>query len=235
MSGRMEIKTRPPLTPEEVEALRKKRESVDNATKQESNRRFMGNLRNGVRPTNQKDRFHLPVLHINDPTQWPSQPLENRMRFTDEVAFHTCLGNCCGVEGLKAGCCQMDPDDMEHVLGPVDEAWIKDVVRWLNLKGIAATRSDVVIDFEEGKVIGEKFFNGERKAVFFSPESYPILRFQIHGPRFACKFLNPNSGKCSIYEKRPNMCRGYLCQYIKANFLVKIDPKNHPHRYVKIR
>lgn len=235
MSGRMEIKSRPPLTPEEVESLLKQRENFDNSTKRQSNKQFLGNLHNKTRTPQNGDKFHLPVLHINDPTQWPSQPLENRMRFTDEIATGTCLGNCCGVEGLKAGCCLMDPDDMEHVLGPVDEKWIKDIVRWLNLKGIAATRSDVVIDFEEGKIIGEKFFNGERKAVFMSQESYPILRFQVHGPRFACKFLNPNSGKCSIYEKRPNMCRGYLCQYVKANFLVKADPINHPHRYVKIR
>jgi len=235
MSGRLEIKTRPPLTPEEVEELRKKRESYDNSLKQESNRKFLGNLRTKKGPRDPKDRFHLPVLHVNDPTQWPSQPLENRMRFTDEVAKNTCLGNCCGIEGLNAGCCLIDPDDMEHVLGPVDEEWIKKIVRWLNVKGIAATRSDVVIDFEEGKVIGEKFFNGERKNVFFSKETYPILRFQIDGPRFACKFLTPITGKCSIYNMRPNMCRGYLCQYVKANFLVKTDPVNHPHTYVKIR
>lgn len=235
MPENMKIKARPPLTPEEVDALQKRRENLDNAEKQEQNRKFLGNLRRNPGSANRKDRFHLPVLHINDPTQWPSQPLENRMRFTDEVAFHTCLGNCCGVEGLKAGCCQMDPDDMEHVLGPVDEQWIKDVVRWLNLKGISASRSDVVIDFEEGKLIGEKFFNGERKAVFSSRETYPILRFQVQGPRFACKFLTPNSGKCSIYEMRPGMCRGYLCQYIKANFLVRTDSKNHPNTYTKIR
>lgn len=231
----MEIKVRPPLSFADLEALRKKREVVDNTEKQAENKKFLGNLRKGKKPTAVKDRFHLPVLHINDPTQWPSQPMENRMKWTDEVAYNTCLGNCCGVEGLKAGCCQMDPDDMEHVLGPVDEKWIKEVLVWLNRKGIHSTRSDVVIDFEEGQIIGEKFFNGERKAVFLSKESYPILRFQIQGPRFACKFLTPNSGKCSIYEMRPGMCRGYLCQYIKANFLVRLDTQNHPNTYTKIR
>lgn len=231
----MEIKVRPPLTLEQLEEIQKKREKVDNAEKQEANKKFLGNLRKGKKPTAVRDRFHLPVLHINDPTQWPSQPLENRLRWTDEVALNTCLGNCCGVEGLKAGCCQMDPDDMEHVLGPVDEKWIKEILVWLNRKGIPSTRSDVVIDFEEGKILGEKFFNGERRAVFQQKESYPILRFQVQGPRFACKFLTPNSGKCSIYEVRPGMCRGYLCQYIKANFLVRADEKNHPHTYTKIR
>jgi Fe-S-cluster containining protein len=231
----MEIKVRPPLTPDEVEKLKRDRETQENATKQAANKQFLGNLRKNKGPGVQRDRFHLPVLHINDPTQWPSQPLENRIRFTDEVAYNTCLGNCCGVEGLKAGCCQMDPDDMEHVLGPLDEDWIKEIVAWLRVKGIAASRADVVIDFEEGRVIGEKFFNGERKAVFMSEDSYPILRFQVQGPRFACKFLNPVSGKCNIYEKRPDMCRGYLCQYIKANFLIRTDSKNHPNTYKKFR
>jgi len=231
---KMEIKVRPSLTVEELEQLQKDKQAHQNAEKQASNRKFMGNLRRTVSSTG-KDRFHLPVLHINDPTQWESQPLENRLRFTDEVAYKTCLGNCCGVEGLKAGCCQMDPDDMEHVLGPLDEGWIKATVEWLRKKGITATRSDVVIDFEEGKVIGERFFNGDRKAVFLSEESYPILRFQVIGPRFACKFLNPDNGKCTIYEQRPKMCRGYLCQYVKANFLVRTDPVNHPHTYTKFR
>lgn len=231
----MEIKPRPPLSPEELEILRTKRQEQENNLKKAANKQFLGNLRKENKVKSTSDRFHLPVLHINDPTQWPSQPLENRLRFTDEVAYGTCLGNCCGVEGLKAGCCQMDPDDMEHVLGPLDEKWIKDIVAWLNKRGITANRSDVVIDFEEGRIIGEKFFNGERKAVFLSKESYPILRFQIQGPRFACKFLTPNTGKCSIYEMRPQMCRGYLCEYIRSNFLVRTDPRNHPNTYVKIR
>jgi Fe-S-cluster containining protein len=233
----MEIKVRPALTVEELEKLKKEREVVDNAAKKkEMSRIVRGNLQAKVDAAKAKtDRFHLPVLHINDPTQWPSQPNENRPRFTDEVAYNTCLGNCCGVEGLKAGCCQMDPDDMEHVLGPLDEEWIEDIVKWLRRKGIAASRADVVIDWEEGKIIGEKFFNGERKAVFLAKESYPILRFQVFGPRFACKFLNPTNGKCTIYEKRPKMCRGYLCQYVKANFLIRTDPVNHPHTYTKFR
>lgn len=232
----MEIKPKKSLTFEEIKEIERKKQEFENSLKQEANRKFLGNLRSKNQPTqNKENRFHLPVLHINDPTQWPSQPLENRLRFTDEVAYKTCLGNCCGVEGLKSACCQMDPEDMEHVLGPVDEDWIKDIVRWLNLKGISATRSDIVIDYEEGKIIGEKFFNGERKAVFQAKETYPILRFQVQGPRYACKFLNPNTGKCNIYEKRPNMCRGYYCQYINANFLVRTNKKDHPNTYVKIR
>ena len=75
-------------------------------------------------------KFYLPVLRINDPTQWESKPLSERTHFTDEEAKKTCVGNCCGVEGLKAGCCQLGPDDLEHVLGPLDEDWISKTIKW---------------------------------------------------------------------------------------------------------
>lgn len=177
-----------------------------------------------------KAKFYLPVLYINDPTQWESKPLSKRKHFTDEVAKETCLGNCCNVKDLKAGCCQLDPDDIEHVLGPVDEDWIKRTIKWFKGKGINVTRHDIVIDYEEGKLIGRKFFNDHQ--VFKSPDSYPILRIQANGQRFACKFLNVHNGMCTIYEHRPNMCRDYLCAYVKANFLVRTH--NHPNTYKKI-
>lgn len=180
------------------------------------------------------NRFYLPVLNINDVTQHDSQPLENRLHFTDKVAYNTCIGNCCGVPGLKAGCCYLDPDDIEHVLGPLDEEWISGFVKHLRKQGLGASRHDVVVDFEEGKLIGDKWFSGTPKnAVFQSPDSYPILRMQLVGPRFACKFLNFETGKCTIYAHRPDMCRDYLCQYVKANFLVRT--KQHPNTYSKIR
>lgn len=232
----MEIKVGTALTVEELEKVRKDKEAFDSQEKKKEIKKFLvGNLQRKQPEKGASSRFHLPVLNLNDASQWPSQPVENRTRFTDEVAEKVCLGNCCGVEGLKAGCCQMDPEDLEHVLGPLDEKWIDDTIRWLRIKGVNATRADVVIDFEEGKIIGERFFTGERRSVFMSEETYPILRFQINGPRFACKFLNSVSGKCNIYERRPGMCRGYLCEYVKANFLVRIDPVNHPHTYIKFR
>jgi Fe-S-cluster containining protein len=157
--------------------------------------------------------------------------MENRIHFTDPVAYNTCIGNCCGVKDLKAACCYLDPDDIEHVLGPLDEEWISGFVKHLRKQGLSAGRHDVVIDFEEGKLIGEKFFRGH--PVFQSPDSYPILRIQAVGPRFACKFLNFETGKCTIYNNRPNMCRDYLCQYIRANFLVRTKAK--PNTYQKLR
>lgn len=171
------------------------------------------------------NRFYLPVLKINHPEYWESKPKSERKHLTDELAKETCLSNCCGVPGLKAGCCQLDPDDLEHILGPVDEEWIKRTVKWLTTKtGHKHTRHDLVIDFEEGKLIGEKFFNGHQ--VFMTKESYPMLRIQINGIRFSCKFLNVENGMCNIYLQRPDMCRNYACQFMKSNFLFR--DKNHP-------
>lgn len=178
-------------------------------------------------------RWYLPRLNINDPLMWPSLPLEQRRHFTDEIAMETCLGNCCGVPGLKAGCCRLDPDDLEHVLGKVDEEWITETVKWFRKKGIMIGRADLVIDFEEGLKVGPKFFNDH--PVFKLKTSYPFLRFKIDGLRFSCVFLNNNSGKCTIYQNRPSMCRNYLCAFVTGNFLVKSKDPNHPNTWEKRR
>jgi Fe-S-cluster containining protein len=170
------------------------------------------------------NRYYLPVLHINDPSIWESKPVSERLHFTSEVATETCLKNCCGQLGLKSACCIMDPDDMEHVLGPVSEADIKKIVNHFKKKGFNFTRSDVVIDFEEGKLLGQTFFNDH--PVFKREDSYPIMRIQTFGPRFACKFLNVHNGKCNVYSFRPEMCSNYLCSYVKSNFLVKTKKGN---------
>jgi Fe-S-cluster containining protein len=188
-------------------------------------------------PNNEKDyrdKYYLPVLNINHAPEWESKPVDQRKHFTDEVAMNTCLGNCCGVPGLKGGCCHLDPVDMEHVLGPLDEEWIKDIVKWFRKKGMNFSRQDIVIDYEEGVVIGDTLFkDAPNNAVFRDKKAYPFLRFQVLGPRYVCKFMNPTTYKCQIYEVRPKMCREYLCQYVVSNFLVKT--KNKPNTWQKAR
>lgn len=169
------------------------------------------------------NKYYLPVLSLNDGSMWPSAALKDRRHFTDELAKEICLSNCCGVPGVFSACCRLDPDDLEHVLGPVQEKWVKKVLRYGKKKGWNYKRSDVVIDYEEGKLIGDQFFNGH--PIFGKPTSYPMMRIQAMGPRFGCKFLNPGNGMCGIYEQRPGMCRGYYCQHIKKNFLVRTKEK----------
>lgn len=164
-----------------------------------------------------ENKYYLPVLRLNDPAFWPEKKNSEKRHLTDAIAAETCLSNCCGHPGVKSACCRMDPDDLEHVLGPVDEKSIKRLIKWFAAKGITMKREDIVIDFEEGKIIGEKLFNGHQ--IFERKESYPIMRFQVEGPRYACKFLNQTTGHCSVYPVRPDpMCVTYYCRYIKANF-----------------
>jgi hypothetical protein len=169
------------------------------------------------------NRFYLPVLRLNHRDQWESKPLSQRQKLTPELAEKTCLTNCCGIHGLRSSCCRLDMDDLEHILGPVSEKWIKRFLRFCAKKGWNLKRGDVVIDFEEGKLIGRRFFNNH--PVFDRETSYPMMRLQVDGPRFSCKFLNSDTGLCNIYENRPEMCQDYLCRYIKTNFLVKTKAK----------
>lgn len=171
------------------------------------------------------NRYYLPVLNINKSQYWESKPKSEREYLTDEKAYQTCIGNCCNVSGLKSACCSLDTEDLEHILGPVPEEWIKDAIKYMNKKtGFKYTRHDFVIDFEEGKLIGQKFFNNHE--VFMSKESYPMLRIKANGIRFSCNFLNVQTGLCTIYPIRPEMCRNYYCQYLKKNFFIR-DPNSH--------
>ena len=180
-----------------------------------------------LRDLKKENRFYLPVLHINHMDMWPPKPKSQRKHFTDKMAKEVCLSRCCGVDGLKSACCRLDPDDIEHVLGPLSEEWISSIIKWFKKKGVNVTKQDIAIDFDEGVLIGRKFFNGHR--VFEDPKSYPIMRFQVDGPHFSCKFLNNASGMCNIYEQRPDMCRNYLCGFVKSNFLVRT--KEHPNQW----
>jgi len=192
-------------------------------------------LNHSTEPSSEGERkegkFYLPALGLNNKDMWKPLQSSDRKHWTDEKAFSTCVGNCCDIKGLKAGCCHLDMNDLEHVLGPVDDDDIKLILQKLRKRGISATREDVVIDFEEGKLIGEAFFNGHE--VFNNKKSYPFLRFQVSGPRFVCKYLSTKTGMCTIYEFRPKMCRDYLCQFVQTRFLVR--NKDKPNTFVKLR
>lgn len=188
-------------------------------------------LENSPYVTKKVEKYFLPVLHLNREEAWEPKPMKERSYFTDEVAMKTCLSNCCGYEGLKSACCTLDPDDLEHILGPIDERWIKKTLLYFKRKGMSLEREDIVIDYEEGKLIGQTHFNGHK--IFEQKTSYPMLRIQVYGPRWGCKFLNPKTGMCTIYHIRPDMCRNYLCQYVKTNFLVRTRQK--PNTYQNIR
>lgn len=241
----MEIKQKKTLTFEELVAMdqarieeeRREAESMRPATKSGGSRGPLLKKSDNViegQEVSPNDRYYLPVLDINHVPQWESKPMEERRHFTDKVALETCLGNCCGVPGLKGGCCHLDPVDLEHVLGPVDEKWIADTIKWFGKKGLHYKRGDLVIDYEEGKILGETLFkDAHNNQIFKEKTAYPFLRFQVLGPRYVCKFMNPETYMCQIYAVRPNMCRTYLCQYVVTNFLVKT--KAHPGSYRRVR
>ena len=186
-----------------------------------------------MRELKKENRFYLPVVYLNHMDMHPPKPNSEREHWTDKKAMETCLGNCCGIPGTKSMCCRLSPSQLEHVLGPLDDKWIKKITEWFKKRGINVTRQDIVIDHEEGVLIGRNFFNGHE--IFERKETYPIMRMQIEGPHFSCKFLNNMNGMCNIYEQRPDMCRDYLCGHVKSNFLVKTKDKPNTWRKIDVR
>lgn len=230
----MEIKQKKSISLEELIEMDKQRQAEEQIKVPSKAKTLKEQEQSSSEEKDYRDKYYLPVLNINQNHEWESKPKEERKHFTDEVATATCLGNCCGVPGLKGACCHLDPLDLEHVLGPVDEEWIKDIVKWFRKKGVNFSRQDIVIDYEEGVVIGDTLFkDAPNNAVFKDKKAYPFLRFQVLGPRYVCKFMNPTTYKCTIYEARPNMCRTYYCNYIQTNFLVKT--KDKPNTWRKMR
>ena len=179
------------------------------------------------------NKFYLPVLSMNESDFWPSLPKSQRSLLTKEKLRGVCTKSCCGHEGIYSGCCRFDPDDLENLPGPISEKWIKSFIKNAKKKGQILKREDIIIDFEEGQIIGNAFFGGNK--LFKEKALYPILRFQAHGPRFACKFLNLNSGACSIYNQRPDKCKHYYCEYLKRNFLIKTDNSTNTYKMIDDR
>lgn len=186
-------------------------------------------------PPVSSSRFYLPVLYLNDKKQWSQK--ETKTPFTNKVSEEVCLSKCCGVDGLKSACCILDLEHTEHVLGPVDEHWVAEMIKKSRSIHQKMTREDLVIDQEEGEIVGATFFNarktseddvegGSKQNVWFDKRSYPMMRYQVFGGRLSCKFLNTKNGKCTIYENRPMMCKSYYCSYVEANFLTNNVPKN---------
>lgn len=221
------LKTTRYLSADEMDDLFDEPESSQ--SKQEQRVVLSEEQRENIEQIKKDNKYHLPVMYLNDGDWLESKPRSERVHFTDEIAVETCLNNCNGHAGVGNACCILDPDDLEHVLGPVSEKWISKMIRWYKKKGIYAERSDIVIDFEEGQVIGRAHFNNHK--VFQDPKTYPILRIQAYGPRYACKFLNVHNGKCGIYSVRSAMCRNYYCQYVFKNYLLR-DP-NHPSKWIE--
>lgn len=205
-------------------------ESKINLVLEDENQKNKNLSEKDLKNLKKENRFYLPVVYLNHMDMHPPKPNSERQHWTDEKALETCLSNCCGITGTKAMCCRLNTEKLEHILGPLDNKWIKKITEWFNKRGINVTRQDIVIDYEEGVLIGRNHFNGH--PIFENKDSYPMMRLQVEGPHFACKFLNNKNGMCNIYEQRPDMCRGYLCGYVKSNFFVK--SKNKPNTWTRI-
>ena len=111
-----------------------------------------------------------------------------------------------GVPGNAGGCCTLD--DRDFIPGPVRDAdaFLADLARLLHRE---VTRQEVFIDFEEGRALFPERSTWQESA------NYPALRVRPDVDWIPCRFYEPTTGACTVYDIRPAMCRDFLCDHLK--------------------
>ncbi len=215
----MKIEQKGTLSVEDLQKLEQARKELEQTSAVSYK---VGTLQKLKQPqTALQDKFHLPLLNFESESEYPPISSGERIHLTDELHRNICNRHCCGIDGLGWACCFINPDSPEHVLGPVDKKWIKQF-------GTSNTMEE-----DEGKEFARK-----RLAVhyepFFRSQNYPMLRLQIYGGLYVCRNFDLKTRGCMLScKQRPEICRNYLCEYLRANYFVRLP--EHPHIYVKVR
>ncbi len=123
-----------------------------------------------------------------------------------QVIAYSCSQNCMGHRGNFGGCCTLD--DRDFIPGPVRDAdaFLDDLGRLLRRE---VSREEVFIDFEEGQALFPE------RSEWQNPANYPALRVRPDVARIPCRFYDPSTRACTVYDIRPAMCRNYLCDHLK--------------------
>lgn len=116
-----------------------------------------------------------------------------------------CSQKCMGHTGNHGGCCTLDQRDW--ILGPA-QGVEKSLKRLSEHFGRAVPFEEVFVDFEEGKAMFPDRSNWQ------NPANYPAIRVEKNR-RNACRFYDYERGGCGIHEARPELCRSYLCGWLK--------------------
>jgi len=119
-----------------------------------------------------------------------------------------CSEKCLGFAGNHGGCCQLD--DRDFMIGPISDP--KEFLQRVQTKfsGVPITWKDVFIDYEEGA----KMF--PERSLYQNPDHYPVLRVDMKHVRKPCIFYNSTLKCCSVYEIRPEICKSFMCSYLKS-------------------
>lgn len=122
------------------------------------------------------------------------------------VIQQTCGHKCMGHSENRGGCCKLGQRDW--IIGPVNDvdALLERLSKVLERPVL---RSEVVIDFEEGR----KLFP-ERK-MWQNPAHFPAMR-SVSADPYACRYYDEERG-CTIHDIRPNLCRSYECEWLSGS------------------
>lgn len=122
-----------------------------------------------------------------------------------QLIRNSCSQNCMGFRGNIGGCCTLD--DRDFIPGPLRDAdaFLKDLGRLLCRE---VSREEVLVDFEEGRNLFPE------RSSWQDPGNYPALRVRPDVARIPCRFYEPSTRACTVYDIRPAMCRNFLCDHL---------------------
>lgn len=128
------------------------------------------------------------------------------------ACYYTCSRICYGIKGQAGICCTIGERD--YIIGPITdtERFLKDLSDKL---GEDVKFEDVFMEYEEGS----KMFPDKNH--WQNPKNYPCMRVLPDKDRgYPCQLLSLDM-KCTVHSIKPDVCRTYLCDYLKniVNFL----------------
>ena len=118
-----------------------------------------------------------------------------------DIIAKTCNTNCYGYEGNFGSCCHIA--DKNWIIGPIHDA--EKVLSELREDSPWLKWEDVFIGYEEGRNMFPE------RSVWQVESHYPAMRL---GSGLGCVMYSLPLRKCTIYEKRPQTCRDYRCEFL---------------------
>jgi len=130
----------------------------------------------------------------------------------DSTCYYTCSRMCYGIKDQSGICCTIGARD--YIIGPINDTgrFLADLSKKLGKK---IEFADVFMEYEEGSALFPD------KKCWQEPDNYPCMRVLPDEERgFPCQLLSLDM-KCTVHSIKPEVCRTYLCDYLKnvVNYL----------------
>ncbi len=159
----------------------------------------------GKKDVPEDERGFIRVPEDKDDSLSAGEP-PTKEEVIDSTCYYVCSKVCYGVRTQAGICCTIGKRD--YIIGPITdtERFLEDLSKKL---GYEVDFRDVFIEYEEGS----KMFPD--KDTWQEKNNYPCMRVVPDEQRgFPCQLLSADM-KCTVHSIKPEVCREYLCDYLK--------------------